>query len=153
MDISQCIIEVLLRHESPLPKNATDRNEEGALKVLGLICRAVKNNMPIRMALLDLPFKSPNSVDKVLGTLPDMAENLALAHLNGFCAVVRETCTPGATSTIVSYGWVYKGRFNISFALLLDATVLARPRNNLEDVPNMGLVYEDGRSNCFREQS
>ncbi|KAJ4310620.1 hypothetical protein N0V94_008349 [Neodidymelliopsis sp. IMI 364377] len=107
MATSQRVLEVILRYRSPLPKDAPDRSDEGALKFLGLIYRAVKNSEPVRMVLPAFPFKSPNSTIKVLGTLPDKAEDVALAHLNGMCAAVEDVYSPGAILTIVSDGLVY----------------------------------------------
>lgn len=109
MDTSHRILDVILRYKSPLPKDARDRSDEGALKFLGLIYRAVKNSEPVRMVLPAFPFKSPNSSAKVLGTLPDKAEDIALAHLNGLCAAIEDIYPPGAVLTIVSDGLVYNG--------------------------------------------
>lgn len=109
METAQRILDVILRYKSPLPKDAEDRSDEGALKFLGFIYRAVKSNDRIRMVLPAFPFKSPNSEAKVLGTLPDKAEDVALAHLNGLCAAIEDIYTPGALLTIVSDGLVYNG--------------------------------------------
>jgi pyoverdine/dityrosine biosynthesis protein Dit1 len=42
------------------------------------------------MILPTFPFKSPNSNTKVLGALPDKAEEIPLAYLNGLCAAVKD---------------------------------------------------------------
>lgn len=110
MDTSQRVLDVILRYKSPLPKDAPDRSDEGALRFLGLIYRAVKNSEPVRMVLPAFPFKSPNSSIKVLGALPDKAEDIALAHLNGLCAAIKDVYSPGAVLTIVSDGLVYNGK-------------------------------------------
>jgi pyoverdine/dityrosine biosynthesis protein Dit1 len=111
MTLSQRILEVILRYRSPLPQDAQDRSDEGALHFLALIYRSVKKNEPVRMVLPAFPFKSPNSDTKVLGALPDKAEEIALAHLNGLCAAVQDIYSPGAILTIVSDGLVYNGSF------------------------------------------
>lgn len=110
METAQRILDVILRYKSPLPKGAEDRSDEGTLKFLGLVYRAVKVNKRIRMVLPAFPFKSPNSEVKVLGTLPDKAEEVALAHLDGLCAAIEDIYTPGAILTIVSDGLVYNGQ-------------------------------------------
>jgi pyoverdine/dityrosine biosynthesis protein Dit1 len=56
------------------------------------------------------PFKSPNRVDKTLGSLPDLGEELALQHLNGLCESIKEIYEPGAKVTITSDGLVYNGK-------------------------------------------
>lgn len=63
----------------------------------------------ILMCLPAFPFKSPNTSTKVLGRLPDKAEEFALAHLNGLCASIADIYTPGARLMIVSDGLVYNG--------------------------------------------
>ncbi|KAF2997565.1 hypothetical protein E8E13_001424 [Curvularia kusanoi] len=107
MKTSQHILDVILRYKSPLPKDAQDRSDEGALKFFGLIYRAVKNNEAVRLVLPAFPFKSPNTSVKVLGALPDKAEDIALAHLNGLCAAIEDVYPLGAILTIVSDGLVY----------------------------------------------
>ncbi|KAJ6155793.1 hypothetical protein N7470_006359 [Penicillium chermesinum] len=67
----------------------------------------VEKQEPIRMILPAFPFKSPNSRDKVLGTLPDFGDELALAHLNGLCENIGQVYTPGADVYISSDGLVY----------------------------------------------
>lgn len=115
MTTSQQILGVISRYRSPLPQDAPDRTDEGALKFLALIYRAVKNKEPVRMVLPAFPFKSPNSDTKVLGALPDKAEEIALAHLNGLCAAITDIYPPGAVLTIVSDGLVYNGPFIFLF--------------------------------------
>lgn len=109
LDTSQRILDVILRYKSPSPREAPDRSDEGALKFLGSIYRAVKKSETVRMVLPAFPFKSPNSEVKVLGTLPDKAEDLALAHLDGLCAAIEDIYPPGAILTIISDGLVYNG--------------------------------------------
>ncbi|KAJ5134832.1 hypothetical protein N7448_000145 [Penicillium atrosanguineum] len=67
----------------------------------------VKLGEPIRMILPAFPFKSPNARDKVLGTMPDFGEELALAHLNGLCENIAQVYEPGADVYISSDGLVY----------------------------------------------
>jgi pyoverdine/dityrosine biosynthesis protein Dit1 len=57
---------------------------------VAIVYRAVKNKEPVRMVLPTFPFKSPNSNTEVLGALPDKAEEISLAHLNGLCAAVND---------------------------------------------------------------
>lgn len=62
------------------------------------------------MVLPAFPFKSPNNDSKVLGTVPDKGEEIALAHLNGICESIKEVYEPGADITIASDGIVYNGK-------------------------------------------
>ncbi|KAJ5795265.1 Pyoverdine biosynthesis [Penicillium paradoxum] len=72
-----------------------------------IVLEQVAKEEPIRMILPAFPFKSPNARDKVLGTMPDFGEELALAHLNGLCQNIAEAYTPGAYVYISSDGLVY----------------------------------------------
>lgn len=69
----------------------------------------VSNSRPIRMILPAFPMKSPNRKDKVLGQLPDFGEELALHHLNGLCANIKDIYEHGAELLVQSDGLVYNG--------------------------------------------
>ena len=87
----------------------------GKIDFLPAIQRDIDSTKPVRMIIPAFPFKSPNKVDKVIGTLPDLGEELALAHLNGLCETIIEVYKPGAEVTILSDGIVYSGKvFNLS---------------------------------------
>ena len=75
-----------------------------------IVMAQIERQAPIKMILPAFPFKSPNSRDKVLGTLPDFGEELALAHLNGLCQNITEIYAPGADVYISSDGLVYNGK-------------------------------------------
>jgi len=53
--------------------------------------------------------RSANKVYKVLGVLPDKAEELALKRLNDMCLRIGTVYAPGARCTIISDGLVYNG--------------------------------------------
>jgi hypothetical protein len=82
----------------------------GKARFLPFVESYVKANEPVRMVLPAFPFKSPNRVDKTLGSLPDLGEELALQHLNGLCESIKEIYEPGAKVTITSDGLVYNGK-------------------------------------------
>lgn len=104
------VLRIIDRYRLRRSSTATTKADEGALKFLALIYSHVKAGDVIPMCLPAFPFKSPNSVSKVMGKLPDRAEDLALAHLNGLCAAVQQVYAPGAKLTIVSDGLVYNGK-------------------------------------------
>jgi pyoverdine/dityrosine biosynthesis protein Dit1 len=66
----------------------------------------IAENLPIRFLLPAFPGKSPNP-RKVLGVLPDKAEELALAFLDDLCQRVAECYPPGAEIIISSDGRVF----------------------------------------------
>lgn len=82
---------------------------EANVRFIDQISAKISASEPILMCLPAFPFKSPNTSLKVLGTLPDKAEEFALAHMNGMCAAITQIYTPGAGLMIISDGLVYNG--------------------------------------------
>lgn len=80
-------------------------------KFLEQITTRIALSEPVLMCLPAFPFKSPNTSSKVLGSLPDKAEEFALAHLNGLCAAIADIYAPGARLMIISDGLVYNGGY------------------------------------------
>ncbi|KAK8112313.1 uncharacterized protein PG998_008770 [Apiospora kogelbergensis] len=87
---------------------------ESHAKFLEQIAARVAGGREIRMCLPAFPFKSPNTATKVLGRLPDKAEEFALAHLHGMCAAIGDSYAPGARLTIISDGLVYNDLLGVS---------------------------------------
>jgi hypothetical protein len=84
--------------------------EVGRPKFLAVIRRFVTAGKKIEMCLPAFPFKSANKTYKVLGRLPDKAEELALARLESICQRIESIYPPGATIMIISDGLVYNGK-------------------------------------------
>src|SRR5436190_6485518 len=70
------------------------------------VLRFVSANEPLHFLLPAFPAKSPNT-KKVLGRLPDMAEELAFRFLDQLCDEIRQLHSPGARITICSDGRVF----------------------------------------------
>ena len=68
---------------------------------------------PVHFVLPAFPAKSPN-LRKVLGALPDKAEELALTYLENVCAEIREIHSPGARITLCSDGRVFSDLVGVS---------------------------------------
>lgn len=100
------ILDVLERYRLDSTPN---RSAGGRSRFVPIIQNKVEVGAPIQMVLPGFPFKSPNSTSKVLGTLPDKAEEFALAHLNALCKSIEDVYKGGAELTIVSDGLVYNG--------------------------------------------
>ncbi|OAA78496.1 Pyoverdine biosynthesis [Akanthomyces lecanii RCEF 1005] len=114
LEIAAKVLQIIDRYRLRKPSNATTKADEGALKFLALIYSHVKARDVIPMCLPAFPFKSPNSISKVLGKLPDRAEDLALSHLNGLCASIERVYAPGAKLTIISDGLVYNDLLGVA---------------------------------------
>ncbi|MCB9744909.1 MAG: L-tyrosine/L-tryptophan isonitrile synthase family protein [Alphaproteobacteria bacterium] len=85
--------------------------------------RAVATGKPLHFILPAFPAKSPNTEAKVLGRLPDMAEEQSLRYLQGLCDALREVWAPGARVTICSDGRVFS-----DLVLVSDADISAYAR-------------------------
>lgn len=103
------ILFIIKRYKLPVRDGAA---EKANLKFLDQIASRISRAEPILMCLPAFPFKSPNASSKVLGTLPDKAEEFALAHLNGLCAAIAHIYNPGARLMIISDGLVYNGTYS-----------------------------------------
>jgi hypothetical protein len=98
--------------------DANDRWELGATKFISVIRNFVSKGQTVQMCLPAFPWKSANKVYKVLGTLPDKAEELALKRLNGICEAIGEVYKPGAELLIISDGLVYNGNTVLIYHIL-----------------------------------
>ncbi|KAF4635648.1 hypothetical protein G7Y89_g2448 [Cudoniella acicularis] len=81
---------------------------------LPTILERINNGVPIQMILPAFPFKSPNRKGKVLGALPDLGEEIALACLQGLCDSIRQVYQHGGEITIASDGLVYNDLLRVS---------------------------------------
>jgi len=79
----------------------------------------MRAGLPVAMVLPSFPFKSSNTVHKVIARHADMAEKLALESLKRFCESVREFYPPGVAMVIVSDGRVYNSQFEIEVEYVL----------------------------------
>lgn len=114
------ILDILERYRLRQRDGTSDRNAEGRRRFLPIVIKRVEAREPIHMVLPAFPFKSPNNDSKVLGTVPDKGEEIALAHLNGICESIKEVYEPGADITIASDGIVYNGKILIRPDKILD---------------------------------
>lgn len=108
-DICQDIVRVLARYRL-VHQNDTSNKWGAKAKFLAQVERYVVRGEAISMSLPAFPFKSPNKQAKVLGTLPDKGEEVALSHLEGLCRAIGDVYEPGANVYIVSDGLMYNGK-------------------------------------------
>lgn len=108
-ETSNRILDVVLEYSLNKFGSTAELHNAGRPKFLAVISRFVRSQQKVVMCLPAFPFKSANKVEKVLGTLPDKAEELALGRLNSMCATIGQFYEPGAELTIISDGLVYNG--------------------------------------------
>ncbi|KAI0456410.1 Pyoverdine/dityrosine biosynthesis protein-domain-containing protein [Xylaria acuta] len=88
-------------------------SRDAVYEFLPMATKQVAAGAPIRMLLPGFPFKE-NSKDLVLGPLPDLGEELALAHLQGLCNNISANYENGAEVLICSDGLVYNDLMGVS---------------------------------------
>lgn len=107
--VSNQILDIIFKYSLNKFNDHIERFEAGRAKFLSVINQFVIAGTQVEMCLPAFPFKSANKIEKVLGFLPDKAEELALERLNTICLRVLEVYPPGAKLTIISDGLVYNG--------------------------------------------
>ncbi|KAF8310285.1 hypothetical protein DL93DRAFT_2157882 [Clavulina sp. PMI_390] len=90
-----------------LTTGANDQFNQSGRKLLALrVNWHVSRDVPLELVLPAFPFKSPSS-KKVLGVLPDFAEEIVLRRLEDICRSIETVYSAGAYLNIVSDGIVY----------------------------------------------
>ncbi|KAF1945054.1 hypothetical protein EJ02DRAFT_339532 [Clathrospora elynae] len=107
------ILDIVFEYALNKFDDTKERLAAGRPKFLSVIEPFVSAGKQVKMALPAFPFKSANKVYKVLGTLPDKAEELALDRLNDMCKRIKDVYEPGAKLTIISDGLVYNDLLGI----------------------------------------
>ena len=110
-DTSTKILDIIYEHALDKFDDSKERLAAGKANFLSVIDRFVLAGERVEACLPAFPFKSANKVYKVLGSLPDKAEELALQRLNHMCARIKGVYKPGARVTIISDGITYNGMY------------------------------------------
>ena len=103
------ILSIIYKYRLTKAADAHDKWIEGTPQFLNIIENFIRKSQPIHMCIPAFPFKSANKVYKVLGALPDGAEEAALEHMNTMCVEISAIYGPGVKLLIVSDGLVYNG--------------------------------------------
>lgn len=67
----------------------------------------VVQNKPIKFSIMGFPMKSPNNRDKVIGNMPDLAEEMTLKNFEDFNQAVKVVYPPGISVSIISDGFAF----------------------------------------------
>ncbi|EHK42400.1 hypothetical protein TRIATDRAFT_35063 [Trichoderma atroviride IMI 206040] len=111
---SRLILDIIFDYALNKFDDSRQRLEGGSNRFLAVIASFVAAGTRVEACLPAFPFKSANRVYKVLGTLPDKAEELALQRLDAMCRRIQEVYPPGARVTIISDGITYNDLLSIS---------------------------------------
>ena len=104
--VAQAILERLFADNRVLPGVPLGLTPASTALHLPRVAAFVRAGHPIELVLPAFPAKSPNR-NKVLGTLPDLAEERALERLSELLDDLTTVWTPGARLTICSDGHVF----------------------------------------------
>ncbi|KAI1827496.1 Pyoverdine/dityrosine biosynthesis protein-domain-containing protein [Xylaria intraflava] len=113
-EISRLILEIFFDYALNKIDHSEAGFERGAQNFVPVVSRFVASGKRVEACLPAFPFKSANKVYKVLGKLPDKAEELALGRLNTMCERIQKVYPPGAQVTIISDGITYNDLLCIS---------------------------------------
>jgi pyoverdine/dityrosine biosynthesis protein Dit1/AcrR family transcriptional regulator len=153
------ILRTLFRHRRLQP-GAGACAEDPCEQCLGLhlpkVMRFVARDEPVHLLLPAFPAKSPNR-SKVLGSLPDMAEELALDFLEGVCREIKEFYRPGARVTVCSDGRVFSDLVGVAEADVTEygrelASMLGRLGAGSLDTLNLEDLFDADDKDALREQ-
>jgi len=113
--VSKQILEEIFKHRVVLnDSQESDREQlEACNHHLERIASAINRKEPIRMLLPAFPGKSPNR-RKTLGSMPDLAENLAINKLTSLCDSIKSIYKYGAKIIICSDGYCFADIVHIS---------------------------------------
>ena len=114
VDVTTRVLDIIQSYGQNEP-NPSGEIWPGRAKFEPNVRKQIDAGEAVKISLPAFPWKSVNRVEKVLGAVPDLGEELALSRLNALCAEVKEVYEPGATVTLTSDGLVYSGKWtNIS---------------------------------------
>jgi pyoverdine/dityrosine biosynthesis protein Dit1 len=118
------VLQKFSRHESQ-SASSTSQHEIFGEGLAAKIRNFITSNEPITMVLPAFPWKNPNT-DKVLGSSPDLGEELGLARLNHLCEEIAKIYSCGAQLLLIADGPVYNDLLGIPDADFYDYGVKLR---------------------------
>ncbi|KAL9057173.1 MAG: hypothetical protein Q9162_002501 [Coniocarpon cinnabarinum] len=111
-ELAENILEVIQRYG----QHTTARTDEhgsrawaGKALFVSKVENQVRARQPVRMILPAFPWKSVNRVDKVISSLPDLGEVLALSRLNQLCQDIKSVYPLGGEVHLATDGLVFDG--------------------------------------------
>ena len=117
-EVARRVAKLLLLHRKVLrtdPAASPAPDEQSIAVQLPKLHYYISQGLPIHLILPAFPAKSPNH-HKVLGTLPDLGEEIALTFLQSLCDDIRQVYAPGARLSICADGRVFADLVQVSDA-------------------------------------
>lgn len=119
-DVARRVAKLVLLHRKVLRTGPDDSaaavpDEQSIALHLPKLHHYISQGLPVHLILPAFPAKSPNP-HKVLGKLPDLGEEIALAFLQSLCDDIRQVYPPGARLSICADGRVFADLVQVSDA-------------------------------------
>ena len=117
-EVARRVAKLILRHRKVLRTGPDDDgapDEQSIAIQLPKLHYYISQGQPVHLILPAFPAKSPNP-HKVLGTLPDLGEEIALTFLQSLCDDIRQVYAPGARISICADGRVFADLVQVSDA-------------------------------------
>jgi pyoverdine/dityrosine biosynthesis protein Dit1/AcrR family transcriptional regulator len=113
-DVARRVAKLVLLHRKVLGHECASAPCEQCLALhLPKLHYFISQGLPVHFILPAFPAKSPNR-QKVLGTLPDLGEEIALNFLQSLCDDIRQVYAPGARISICADGRVFADLVQVS---------------------------------------
>lgn len=100
------------------PTAIDEYDSVGREKLKGRISHFISPGQPIKFSLLGFPMKSPNNRDKVIGVMPDLAEEVTINNFADFNAGVSAVYSPGIHLSVISDGLIFNDLMEVPDAIV-----------------------------------
>jgi pyoverdine/dityrosine biosynthesis protein Dit1/AcrR family transcriptional regulator len=118
-EVARRVLKLIMLHRKVLHEGPESCATEPCAQCLALhlpkLHYFISQGLPVQLILPAFPAKSPNR-QKVLGTLPDLGEEIALTFLQSLCDDIRQVYTPGAQLIICADGRIFADLVQVSDA-------------------------------------
>jgi len=118
-DVARRVLKLIMLHRKVLHEAPESCGTEPCAQCLALhlpkLHYFISQGLPVQLILPAFPAKSPNT-QKVLGTLPDLGEEIALTFLQSLCDDIRQVYAPGAQLIICADGRIFADLVQVSDA-------------------------------------
>lgn len=123
------------------PTAIDEYQEKGKSILADKIDTFTANNRTIDFVMLGYPMKSKNIRDKVIGSLPDLAEEVSLRNFDTFNSQIKKVYAPGVNIHIVSDGFAFNKTLDVP-----DTIVEQYEEISKEMSKNFAVTWYDMRS-------
>lgn len=122
------------------PTEIDQYNQVGRKVLFEKLLPFVHAGEPVKFSMLGYPFKSINTVDKVLGDMPDLGEQKSIENFQYFADRIRHVYNPGALISIISDGFIFSDIIGVP-----DETVIKYNEVVRDMARNAPIAYYDAR--------